>query len=213
MVFMEDSERAAALALKTGLEVGLHLNFTLPFSARGIPLRVRQHQNKIMPYLAKHKLCQVIYNPFLAYSFNSLFLSQQEEFMRLYGRCPDHYNGHHHMHLCANVLAGRMIPKGARVRRTFTFDPGEKNPFNLLYRHILDIWISRTFLSTNYFFSIVPVQDQKRLQNIVNRAAKETVEIEVHPENREESEFLLSDQYRNLVDSVHRVVFQHLHKE
>jgi predicted glycoside hydrolase/deacetylase ChbG (UPF0249 family) len=208
---MEDSERAASLALKTSLEVGLHLNFTLPFSARNIPLKLCEYQKRILSYLTKYKLFQIIYNPFLTDSFNFVFRSQQEEFMRLYGRSPDHYNGHHHMHLCANVLASKMIPNGARVRRTFTFGPSEKNPFNLLYRHILDIWISRKFISTNCFFSIAPVRNYERLQNIINRAAKETIEIEVHPENVEESEFLLSDQYQNLVDPVPRGGFRDLH--
>jgi len=211
MVFMEDSERAASLALKTSLEVGLHLNFTLPFSAGNIPLKLREHQTKIISYLTNHKLFQIIYNPFLTDSFDILFQSQREEFVRLYGRFPDHYSGHHHMHLCANVVASRMIPNGARVRRTFTFDPGEKNPFNLLYRHILDICISKRFISTDCFFSIAPVQNYERLRNIFNRAARMTVEIEVHPENVEEMEFLLSDQYQHLMDSVHRGGFQHLH--
>jgi predicted glycoside hydrolase/deacetylase ChbG (UPF0249 family) len=202
MVFMEDSERAASMAMKTSLEVGLHLNFTLPFSACNIPLKLREHHSRIVSYLAKHKLSRIIFNPFLTDSFNFVFLSQQEEFMRLYGRLPDHYNGHHHMHLCANVLAGNMIPNGARVRRTFTFDQGEKNPFNLLYRHILHIWISRRFISTDCFFSIAPVQNLERLRNIMNRAVKENIEIEVHPEHIEEIEFLLSDQYQHLMDSV-----------
>ena len=96
-----------------------------------------------------------------------------------------------------------MIPKGARVRRTFTFDQGEKNPFNRLYRHILDIFVSRRFISTDCFFSIVPVQDYGRLLKIFDRATKETVEIEVHPENSEEIGFLLSDQFQHLLDSVH----------
>jgi len=202
MVFMEDSERAASLALETALEMGLHLNFTVPFSASNIPLKLREHQNKVVSYLTKHKIFQAIYNPLLANSFDFVFLSQQEEFMRLYGRVPDYYNGHHHMHLCANVLGSRMIPKGARVRRTFTFNQGEKNPFNRLYRHILDICISRRFISTDCFFSILPLQDHERLQKIFNRAAYDNVEIEVHPENAEEIEFLLSDQYQHLIDSV-----------
>lgn len=207
MVFMEDSERAASLALKTGLEMGLHLNFTLPFSACNVPLKLHEHQNKIISYLTKNKFSQVIYNPLLANSFNFVFQSQQEEFVRLYGRFPDHFNGHHHMHLCANVLAGKMIPNGARVRRTFTFDPGERNPFNLLYRYILNFWISVKYLSTDCFFSIAPIQNHERFLNIIKRATQETVEIEVHPENDEEFEFLLSDQYQNLVDSVHRARF------
>ena len=31
MVFMEDSERAASLTSETDVEVGLHINFTMPF--------------------------------------------------------------------------------------------------------------------------------------------------------------------------------------
>lgn len=211
MVFMEDSERAASLALKTSLEVGLHLNFTLPFSASNIPLKLWEHQNRVVSYLTRHKLFQAIYNPFLTDSFKFVFLSQQGEFMRLYGRYPDHYNGHHHMHLCANMLGSKMLPKGSRVRRTFTFDQGEKHTFNRLYRNILDICVSRRFISTDCFFSIAPVQNHDRLRNIINRASRETVEIEVHPENDEETAFILSDQYYNLVYSVRSGNFQQLH--
>ena len=213
MVFMEDSERAALLALKASLEVGLHLNFTLPYGASNIPPKLREHQTRVVSYLTKHKISQVIYNPFLTDSFNFLFLSQQEEFMRLYGRYPDYYNGHHHMHLCANILASKVIPKGARVRRTFTFDLGEKNLFNRLYRHILDIFVSRRFISTDSFFSIAPVQNHDRLLNIINRAFRETVEIEVHPENDEDIEFLLSDQFQHLMGSVRIGNFQQLHNK
>ena len=211
MVFMEDSERAASLAFKTSLEVGLHLNFTEPFSTSNIPLTLLEHQNGIVSYLAGNKFNQVIYNPFLTDSFKLLFRAQQEEFLRLYGMLPDFYNGHHHMHLCANMLASNIIPKGTRVRRTFTFDRGEKNFFNLLYRNILDIWISRRFISTDYFFSIDPVQNIERLQEIINRAARKTVELEVHPGNAEEMDFLLSDQYLNLVKPFHRSGFRYLH--
>lgn len=210
MVFMEDSERAASLALKTSLERGLHLNFTEPFSACNISLTLREHQNRVVSYLAGNKFAQVIYNPFLTDSFNFLFLAQQEEFVRLYGKLPDFYNGHHHMHLCANMLASNIIPKGTRLRRTFTFDPGEKNFFNLLYRQILHIWISRRYISTDSFFSIFPVQSHKRLRQIINHAVKENIEIEVHPENAEEIEFLLSDQHKSLIDSVHIGCFSNL---
>lgn len=108
------------------------------------------------------------------------------------------------------MLASNIIPKGTRLRGTFTFDAGEKPLFNLLYRHILDIWISRRFISPGSFYSIVAVQNHKRLQNIINSAVKKTIEIEVHPENDEEIEFLLSDRYKNLIDSVHTGGFRHL---
>lgn len=210
MVFMEDSERAAALALQTNLEVGLHLNFTLPFSASNVPFKLREHHDRVISHLNRNKTAQIIYNPFLRNSFNFDFQSQQEEFKRLYGRYPDHYNGHHHMHLCTNILASKMIPKGTIVRKTFTFDRGEKGPFNRLYRHILNSHVSRRFISTDCFFSITPVQNHERLHKIFNRAAKETVEIEVHPENKEEIEFLLSDHFENLMDSIHIGCFGNL---
>jgi len=210
MVFMEDSERAAFLALRNSLEVGLHLNFTLPFSASSIPPKLREHQNRLVSYLTRHKIFQAIYNPLLANSFDCVFKSQQEEFIRLYGKSPDHYNGHHHMHLCANVLASNLIPQGARVRRTFTFHQGEKKRFNLLYRHILDIFVARRFISTDCFFSIVPVNNHERILNIFERGAKEIIEIEVHPEYVDEVEFLLSGQYQDLIDSVYKGGFMNL---
>jgi len=64
MVFMEDSERAARLALHTNLEVGLHLNFTMPFSANKISRSLREHHDRVISYLTKNKLAQVIYNPY-----------------------------------------------------------------------------------------------------------------------------------------------------
>ena len=212
MVFMKDSERAASLAFDTSLEVGLHVNFTLPFSACKIPLKIREHQNRIVSYLAKYKLSQVIYNPFQADSFKFVFLAQQEEFIRLYGRFPECYSGHHHMHLCANMLASKMLPNAARVRRTFTLDSNVKNPFNRLYRLILDIYVSKRFISTDCFFSIAPVHNYERLQNAVKRAMKENIEIEVHPENIEEFKFLLSDQFQNLMNSVLSGCFRDLPK-
>jgi len=202
MVFMEDSERAASLALETGLEVGLHLNFTQPFDRDGLGLKLHAHQTRVISYLSKHKFFQILFNPFLSDSFNIVCKAQQEEFLRLYGRMPVFYNGHHHMHLCANVLAAGLIPRGAKVRGTFTFERGEKNPFNLFYRRLLDVHISKKFVSTDSFFSVAPVQNHDRVRQIITRAGSETVELEVHPENPEETEFLLSDEFGELVGAV-----------
>src|ERR1044071_8087146 len=40
MVFMEDSERAAAIARANGIDAGLHLNLTTPFTSRDVDARV-----------------------------------------------------------------------------------------------------------------------------------------------------------------------------
>jgi predicted glycoside hydrolase/deacetylase ChbG (UPF0249 family) len=210
MVFMEDSGRAAALAAQTSLEVGLHLNLSMSFSASGITPSLRAQQEKVASYLTGNKFAQVIYNPFLAKSFADLFHAQKDEFTRLYGRNPGFYNGHHHMHLCANVLVGKLIPKGARVRGTFTFDQGERNPFNRLYRRYINGIVSARFISTDRFYSIVPVRNRERLRKILDIAHKDNVEIEVHPENAEEIEFLMSDEYGHLMGNVPMGSFRQL---
>ena len=70
MVFMEDSERAAVLALIAGLEVGLHLNYTVPFNSGSIPSKLRDHHNRVISYLNAYKLNQMLFNPFLRNSFH-----------------------------------------------------------------------------------------------------------------------------------------------
>ena len=202
MVFMEDSKRAASLAGETGLEVGLHLNFTLPFNQDGVGRDLNAHQNRLVSYLAKRKLAQAFFNTILSGSFHAVCKAQQDEFVRLYGREPDFYNGHHHMHLCSNVLGGHFIPRSAKVRGTFTFDRGEKNPFNLLYRRMLKRYVLGRFVSTDSFFSVAPVQNQDRVRQIIDLAVRENVELEVHPENSEETEFLLSDEFGDMLSSV-----------
>jgi predicted glycoside hydrolase/deacetylase ChbG (UPF0249 family) len=210
MVFMEDSTRAATLAKGIDLEVGLHLNFTLPFTAPNINPELRKHQTRIISYLAGGTLPQVLYNPFLRTSFAVDFRSQNEEFLRLYGRPPDFYNGHHHMHLCTNFLSYKILPAGARVRRTFTFSASEKGLFNRLYRTFLDLRIDRRYISTDFFFNLKPISDTERLRKIVARATEKNVEIEVHPENPDEYKFLLGKEFQDLLNSVDRGCFLRL---
>jgi predicted glycoside hydrolase/deacetylase ChbG (UPF0249 family) len=210
MVFMVDSERSASSASNTSLEIGLHVNFTLPFTARNTPSKLREHQKRLASYLMRHKLSQILYNPFLTDSFNFVFLAQQEEFLRLFAKLPDYYNGHHHMHLCANMLLSNRLSKGARIRRTFTFERGEKRAINRLYRRIINLYITKRFISTDGFFSIEPIQDHRRLQNVINRAAKDDIEIEVHPENGDQIGYLLSDQFQSLIKTVQMGSFLHL---
>jgi predicted glycoside hydrolase/deacetylase ChbG (UPF0249 family) len=199
MVFMEDSERAASLARKDDMEVGLHLNFTLAYNARTVPGGILDHQGRVGRYLRLSRFAPAVFNPFLAVAFNILFRSQEEEFIKLYGKLPRFYNGHHHMHLCANMRRDRLIPDGRAVRRTFTFTPEERRGPGALYHRHIGSWVARHFISTDSLFSIAPVQDRSRLEHIFDLSSKEDVEIEVHPENREESDLLLGDEYNNLL--------------
>src|SRR5882762_5570378 len=103
MVFMEDSERAAEIARGRGIDVGLHLNFTTSFSGPGASTKLIEHQQRLARYLWRHRFAQLVYHPGLINSFEYVVASQGDEFRRLYGVEPSRLDGHHHMHLCANV--------------------------------------------------------------------------------------------------------------
>ena len=145
MVFMDDSHRAAALAEENQLDVGLHLNFTEPFTAKECPSKLKQQHQKVARYLNLNKYTQLLYNPFLVKDFGYSYAAQLEEFTRLFHKAPSHLDGHHHMHLCANILLSNIIPAGMKMRRNFSFCAGEKSAFNRSYRALVDRWLARRY--------------------------------------------------------------------
>jgi hypothetical protein len=214
MVFMEDSERAAYLSRTLGdLEVGLHLNFTMPLDPRLASPEIQGNHKRLSSYLTRRPISQVIYNPFLAGTFSVVFRAQQEEFIRLYGKSPDFYNGHHHVHLCSNVLFGRLLPEGAYVRRTFTLERSGKDLLRKVYSFLIGGWVVSHFVTTDAFYSINPVGDCDRLRHIAARGISESVEIEVHPENETEASLLLSDRFDSLFGGTFMGGFRHLRAE
>jgi hypothetical protein len=190
MVFMEDSERAASIARERQVDTGLHLNFTTPFSHPGGGSKLADHQRALSAYLRRNRLAQVVFHPGLVCAFEYVALTQRDEFSRLYGVEPVRYDGHHHMHLCSNVLLGGLLPPGTIVRRNFTFDPGEKSLSNRLYRRVVDLALARRHHLTDYFFSLVPLGPLSRLRRIIALAREFSVEVETHPVNPEEYKFL-----------------------
>lgn len=190
MVFMEDSERSATLAGEKGIEAGLHLNFTTPFSAPGCSLELRERQERIGRYLLRHRLSQLIFHPGLASSFQHVVAAQLDEYRRIYGLAPAKIDGHHHMHLCANVLVQKLLPPGTLVRRNFSFDRGEKSLFNRLYRKRVDGSLARRHPLTDYFFSLPPLEPASRLEKIYSLGRRFIVELETHPINPEEHRYL-----------------------
>jgi len=190
MVFMGDSERGAQLALGNGVDAGLHLNLTAPFSAAGVPDALMRHHERVAGYLTRHRLAQVLYHPGLHRSFEYVVAAQLDEFHRLYQKKPDRIDGHHHMHLCANVLLSRLLPEGTIARRNFSFRPGQKSLFNRLYRRGIDSILASRHRLTDYFFSLPPLDPPSRLEQIFSLACRHVVEVETHPEKREEYNFL-----------------------
>lgn len=194
MVFMEDSERAAEMASHGEVDAGLHLNLTTGFSASNTPSRLREEQQRVASFLGWNRIATAIYNPLLTNSFEYAVQSQLEEFRRLHGKNPDRIDGHHHMHLCANVLFAQLLPKGTIVRRNFSFGPGEKSLSNRLYRKAVDKMLARRHWVTEFFFSLPPIETP-RLGKIFALAREYTVEVETHPVNLEEYEFLMTNEF------------------
>jgi YdjC-like protein len=190
MVFMKDSERSAAVAWERGIDAGLHLNLTTAFSSPRHPAALAERQRDVAAYLRRNRFSQVVFNPLLAKSFEYVVRAQIEEYCRLYGAQPERIDGHHHMHLCANVIWGGLLPSGTTVRRNFSFQPGEKSLWNRLYRQAVDWQLARSHRMTDYFLSLVPFDPLSRLQQVFSLARQHVVELETHLVNAHEYRFL-----------------------
>jgi chitin disaccharide deacetylase len=195
MVFMEDSERAADLAKQNGVDTGLHLNFDESFTANGRSRVLGEYQTKLASFLRRNKYAQLVYNPFLRQAFSYSYQAQAEEFVRSFGKPPSHIDGHHHMHLCANLLLNNLIPAGMRVRRNFSFWPGEKSLLNRVYRGLVDRWLARRYRLPDYFFDLTQSLEERKLDRVLALAKSSNVELMTHPAIQREAEYLLGDEF------------------
>ena len=193
MVLMEDSERAAARAREHGVDCGLHLNLTAAFTGPGVSSRLQEQQRRIRSFLRSHALAPALYHPGLAGCFAAVVQAQLEAFERAYGEPPRRIDGHHHMHLCANVRMQKLLPAGTIVRRNFSFTAGEKNWLNRWYRRRQDAHLTRRYRTADYFFSLPPM-DPARLRRICCLAETAAVEMETHPVRDEEYRFLMREE-------------------
>jgi predicted glycoside hydrolase/deacetylase ChbG (UPF0249 family) len=199
MVFMQDSERAAEAALSLDIQTGLHLNLSQEFTGARVSERLRQSHDRVVAFLRSSKYALVVYNPLLRRQFRDVVEAQIDEFARLYGEPPSHIDGHQHLHLCANLLKDRCLPAGSRVRRNFSFWPGEKSALNRYYRRCVDSILARKYSLVDYFFSLEESLRSGRLDKVFSLAETATVELMTHPVNRQEFDYLMSDAYRDRV--------------
>jgi predicted glycoside hydrolase/deacetylase ChbG (UPF0249 family)/glycosyltransferase involved in cell wall biosynthesis len=191
MVFMADSERAAAIARTSRIDAGLHINFTERFSVSGCPALLVEHQAKLRRCLLQHPLARILYYPNLAASFKYVVSAQIDEYRRLYGADPQRIDGHHHLHLCTNVLLDRLLPEGVLVRRNFSFLAGEKSLVNRLYRKMIDRRLAGRHRVVDYLFNLAPFEPG-RLERVFSLARNSVVELETHPAYPDEYRFLTS---------------------
>jgi hypothetical protein len=199
MVFMEDSERAAGISREHGIDTGLHLNLTTPFTVSGCPGKLLEHHRRLSEYLSGSRFAQVVFHPGLVSSFAYVVEAQLKEFDRLYATAPQRVDGHHHMHLCANVLLAKLLPQGSLVRRSFTFQRGEKSFSNRAYRRVVDHILARRHRLADCFFSLPPLDPPSRLQRIFSLAKEFVIELETHPICPEEHAFLMGEEMLGLI--------------
>jgi predicted glycoside hydrolase/deacetylase ChbG (UPF0249 family) len=199
MVFMKDSERAAELAGEHGLDAGLHLNLNQRFDGAVPTGATPEHHERLVRFLTRNKYSQLLYNPFLRKSFRADYEAQLEEFQRLYGKMPSHIDGHQHMHLCANMVMDGIIAKGQKVRRNFSFWPGEKSALNRAYRRWVDKRLARKYRMTDYFFSLEQCLKGQRLGRVVELAGAAKVELMTHPEKTPEFNWLMGEEHPTAV--------------
>jgi len=195
MVFMNDSSRAADLAKYEGIDVGLHLNLSQQFTGDVKSGLLTEYHDSIVRFLKASKYSLLIYNPFLRKQFRYVYHAQVEEFLRLYGKPPSHIDGHHHNHLCTNMLLDRVIPEREKVRRNFTYWPGEKGLMNRTYRRLVDFWLARRYRMTKYLFALsqcVQADGKMRVQEL---AKVGTVELMTHPTDANENAYLMSNDF------------------
>ena len=195
MVFMADSDRAAELAKRHAIDVGLHLNFDEFFTQNGHSAVLGEYQRKLIRFLKRNRYSQLLYNPFLKKAFSYSYQAQVEEFHRLFARPPSHIDGHHHMHLCANAIFSDAIPAGTRLRRNFSFWPGEKSILNRAYRALVDRWLGRRYRLTDYFFDLTQCLQENKLNRAVALARTNSVELMTHPVDKREAGYLMSDEF------------------
>lgn len=202
MVFMGDSERAAKVGVEVGIPLGLHLNLDEPFTANVASMALRRAHDRVARFLKKGRYALLVYNPCLKSAFRDAYKGQAEEFVRLYGKAPSHVDGHHHRHLCANMVLGGIIPRGKKVRRNFSFGPGEKSLFNRAYRSLIDRSLKRRYRLTDFFFCISKCLEGQRLREVMHLAETSAVELMTHPLRENERAFLMSNDYGASLEGV-----------
>ena len=168
-----------------------------------------------MAFLKGGKYRFLLFNPFLRRQFEYSYRAQNEEFLRLYDRPPTHIDGHHHMHLCGNMIAQRLIPLHTRVRTTFSFSVKEKGFINRRYRRMISKWVSKRYICTNSLYGMGPLvqsteQRADRLSRIIRRAEETSVEMIVHPQNQNEFDFLMSGAYADIIAQAERIGYESL---
>ncbi len=210
MVFMADSERAAEIAAAEKIPTGIHLNFSEAFSRRPNNASLIQHHEDIIRFVKLNRVTHLLYNPLLRNAFDYVFRAQIDEFTRLYKSLPTHFDGHQHMHLCGNMLGACPIPRGEKVRRSFSFGAGQKSLLNRTYRGLVNRRLAGRYRLTDYFFALSQNLSADRFDRICQLATRANVELMAHPVVSEQRAFLQSEECQQKLQSIRKASYREL---
>ncbi len=202
MVFMDDSARAAELARDADIPVGLHLNLSQPFTGDCGHGLLREYHNRIVRFMTRSRYSFLMYNPALRRAFQYIYQAQADEFLRLYGRSHTHVDGHHHLHLCANMLIDGIIPPGEKVRRNFVFWPDEKGALNRELRSFQDRWLQKKYRLADFFVALPQCLHTGRMTRVIELAKVANVEVMAHPVRPDERDYLLSKMHWDMLQEI-----------
>lgn len=202
MVFMEDSERAAAIGRRAGLPIGLHLNLTQPFAGAAVPEALRASQQRLTRHFRHIRLMRWVYDPRIRGAVERCIADQLDAFEIAYGSAPTHLDGHNHVHICPNVLLSRTASRVRAVRTTHSCSA--RTPAAVA-RGLRRRAIRRRFLSTDHLFALSavhPALGGHGLEPMLELARRGSVELMVHPSRTDEYEVLMSDPWRRAIATV-----------
>lgn len=202
MVHMRDSARAASEAREAGLPVGLHLNLTEPFDGPDTPRPVSDRQASLVRYFRRARWAHWVYNAREQRRIDDAISDQIEEFHALFGTPPAHVDGHEHVQECPNVVLARTLSPGTRLRRSYTFERGEKGIANRVVRAGLNRAITGRFRSTRWFFDIRhlhPDLGGSRLTERLALAEHDAVEVMTHPFRPDEHRVLTTPRWNEVL--------------
>ena len=202
MVYMQDSARAAECVRGTSWDIGLHLNLSEPFTGPDVPAALRERQGRLARFLGSNRYALVFFHPLLVRDFDYVVKAQLDAFARGYGRAVARLDGHQHMHLATNVLMQKLLPEGIRVRRSFTFQAGDRGALNRWYRRRVDHSLRQRHRLGDRFYSLSHLKEPTRLAGVCREAHALDIEVMVHPNRPDEYRLLTSQTFADLLASV-----------
>lgn len=203
LMYMEDSDRAAALALERDFPVGLHLNLTDPFTAGSVPGPVRERQARACEIFGGAGLRKRswIYDPRLRGLTEAAIRDQLERFRALYGREPTHVDGHNHVQVCPNVITARALA-GEKMRDALWSYPSTRSAMGVA-RALRRGLTARGHRTTRYFLDVAELHrgSPEELARRVGLSSQTSVEVMCHPGFDHELEALRSPAWRAAIDA------------